>query len=102
MLNSLFDKKTAKQFDSIAKQKAKLHKKEEDAVSSFMCSNSKDMIVNILDIAAEHGHPKEQESSKELLEKYNNGMLEFDDIITLDTLYKSNYKYFENKDDSDE
>lgn len=28
--------------------------------------------------------------------------LEFDDIMTLETLYKSNYRYFKNKDENDE
>ncbi len=46
MINSLFDRKQAKQFDTIAKEKAKLHKKELSAVEDFMSSNSMETIVN--------------------------------------------------------
>ena len=98
MIYSLFDKKTAKQFDKIAKEKAILHKKEENAVTDFMRTSAKETIIEILDIVDAHGHPREQLSSKELREKYNSGNLEFDDIITLDALYKSNYQFFKNKD----
>lgn len=98
VLNSLFDKKTAKRFDTIAAKKAKLGKKEEAAVNDFMTKNSKETIVEILDIVDKNGHPKERYSSHELRKKYSQGKLAFDDIILLDTLYKSNYKFFKDKD----
>ena len=156
MINSLFDRKQAKQFDTIArvylktpnapgqraflrcaasffleirqyscekmscatqkslaaghimsfqihpKEKAKLHKKELSAVEDFMSSNSMETIVKVLDVVDANGHPTEKAISLELREKYTNYELEFDDIMTLETLYKSNYRYFKNKDENDE
>lgn len=102
MLDSLFDKKQAKLFDTIAKKKAKLHTKELSAVEDFMSSNSMETIVKVLDIVDANGHPNEKTLSHELRNKYTNHTLEFDDIMTLETLYKSNYKYFKNKDENDE
>lgn len=101
MINSLFDRKQAKQFDTIAKEKAKLHKKELSAVEDFMSSNSMETIVKVLDVVDANGHPTEKAISLELREKYTNYELEFDDIMTLETLYKSNYRYFKNKDEND-
>ena len=102
VINSLFDRKQAKQFDTIAKEKAKLHKKELSAVEDFMSSNSMETIVKVLDVVDANGHPTEKAISLELREKYTNYELEFDDIMTLETLYKSNYRYFKNKDENDE
>lgn len=98
MLNSLFDKKTAKLFDTIATQKADLHEKEKAATNAFMDNCSAELINKVLDISESFGHPNEQKQSRELRNKYNTSELEFDDIMTLNALYKSNYKFFENKD----
>lgn len=102
LLDSLFNKKQARQFDSIAKKKAKLHTKEISAVVDFMSCNSMETIVMVLDIVDANGHPKEKALSRELRNKYTSHELEFDDIITLEALYKSNYQYFKNKDEDDE
>lgn len=102
LLDSLFDKKQAKQFDTIAKKKAKLHTKEQSAVEDFMSSNSMETIVKVLDIVDAKGHPNEKTMSQDLRNKYTNHELEFDDIMTLEALYKSNYKHFKNKDENDE
>ena len=72
MINSLFDRKQAKQFDTIAKEKAKLHKKELSAVEDFMSSNSMETIVKVLDVVDANGHPTEKAISLELREKYTN------------------------------
>lgn len=102
LFNSLFDKKMAKQFDTIAKEKAKLHKKEVSAVEDFMSANSMKTIMRILDIVDANGHPNEKIASNELRNKYTSKELEFDDIITLEALYKSNYMFFMNKDEHNE
>lgn len=103
MIDSLFDKKTAKRFDTIAKEKAKLRIEEKAAVTDFMAFTSRDTILKILDIVEEYGHPNEINLSRELRNKYcNDNRLEFDDLITLNTLYKSNYSFFKNKGDSNE
>ena len=102
LLDSLFNKKQAKWFDAIAKKKAKLHNEEVAAVEDFMGSNSMETIIKVLDIVDENGHPHEKTMSNELRNKYTNDELAFDDIMTLDALYKSNYKHFKNKDENDE
>lgn len=99
MISSLLDKKTAKLFDKIAKEKALLHQKEEEAVTAFMCTYSKETIYKVLNIVDDNGHPTEKRLAGDLRNKYNTGNLEFDDIITLDMLYKSNYRFFGNKDE---
>ena len=102
MISSLFDKKTAKRFDTIAREKAKIRKKEEKAVEAFMCQNNKTTIIDLLDVVDENGHPNEKNQASKLREKYFGEGLGFDDVMTLETLYKSNYKYFGNKDENDE
>lgn len=104
MIDSLFDKKTAKTFATIARKKAELHKREVEAAKKFMCDTSSDTIIEILDLVEKKGHPDEVSLSKELRNKYQGDRgLEFDDIMSLDMLYKSNYKYCnDNKGDQNE
>jgi len=102
LLDSLFNKKQIKQFNSIDKQKAKLRRKEISAVQEFMNSNCMETIVKILDVVDANGHPKEQAASHELRDKYTYHELEFEDIMKLAALYKSNYRYFKNSDEKDE
>lgn len=103
MADSLFDKKLAKQFDTISKDKAKVHDNEIRAVNDFMKKVSRQTICSVLDIVDKYGHPNEQRLSKELREKYISGKgLEFDDIKTLESLYKSNCRVMNNKDSQDE
>lgn len=103
MLNSLFDNKTAKKFDTIAKKKARVHDEEVAAAKEFMRNISRETVYNVLDTTDRSGHPDEQSLSLALRNKYDSGQgLEFDDIMTLDALYKSNYKQCNNKDGYDE
>ncbi len=104
MIDSLFDKKTAKTFDTIAKKKAKLHKQEVEVAKKFMCDTRPETIIEILNLVEQKGHPDEIRLSQEIRNKYQGDRgLEFDDIMSLDILYKSNYKYFsDNKGDQDE
>ena len=99
MLNSLFDKKTAKQFETISKERAKLQAKEDEAVKNFMHCNSMETIIAILDIVDQNGHPRERDLSLQIRNKYLNAELEFDDVKSLEALYKSNYRFFKNKDE---
>lgn len=104
MIDSLFDRKTAKEFDSISKKKAELTKKEKEAVNHFLCSTSSETIYQVLDLIGQNGHPNEIQRSQQIKNKYESERgLEFDDIVTLDMLYKSNYKNrVQNKDDPNE
>lgn len=103
MVNSLFDSKNAKRFDTIAKKKAKLHQEETKLVKEFLQNTTSETIYKVLDVVESNGHPHEKEQSRQIRNKYSNHeMLDFDDIITLDCLYKSNYKYCNNKDENNE
>lgn len=88
---SLFDNKTAKQFDKIASKKAKLDTKAQNLVDEFMEKTSSATIKSILDVVDEHGHPAEQSFARQFRVKYNSGgKLTFDDVMTLEKLFKSN------------
>lgn len=91
-----------KRFDTIAKEKAALYKKETAAVEEFMRKNSAKSITQIFEEVEKNGHPKERALSIELKGKYTRGEFEFDDVMTLNSLYKSNYQLFINKDEHDE
>ncbi|HIQ60853.1 MAG TPA: hypothetical protein IAD31_04570 [Candidatus Enterenecus faecium] len=101
MVNSLFDKKTAKQFTAIAREKAKLQAKEQKAVDNFMHSSSMETIISVFDIVDVNGHPKEKALSSQLRNKYLQSELGFDDLMTLEGLYSSNYRFFKNKDEQE-
>lgn len=103
MIDSLFDKKSAKKFDSIAHKKAKLAAQENKFVNEFMRSTSSETITSVFDVVDKFGHPEEQKLAHDLREKYAQGkQLGFDDIMTLETLYKSNYQNYTNKGDDNE
>lgn len=103
MIDSLFDNKTAKRFDKIAKEKAKIHEKENAAAKDFLSTTDSETIFNVLDMTDKFGHPKEKELARHIREKYEGAQdLEFDDIMTLQSLYKSNYKSNFNKGEHDE
>lgn len=98
MIDSLMDKKMTQEFDRVAREKAKVCQKEQKAVEHFLQNNSKEMIMEILNVVSDKGHPYEQKSARNIKNKYLEDNLEFDDIMTLDKLYKSNYKEFKNKE----
>lgn len=97
MIDSLFDKKKAKKFDSIAHKRAKQDAEEREFVNEFMRTTSSDTITSVLDVVDKFGHPEEQKLSCEFRKKYVQGQkLGFDDLMTLQTLYKSNYQNYVN------
>lgn len=103
MIDSLFDKKTAKKFDSVAHRKGKITTQESKLVNEFMRSTSSETITSVFDIVEKFGHPEERKLSYDLRKKYAQGeRLEFDDIMTLQSLYKSNFPNYTNKGDSNE
>jgi len=56
-----------------------------------------------LGIVKKYGHPSEKKLSEEIEKKYFSGEeLEFNDLMNLDSLYKSNFEKFSKKDDDDE
>lgn len=102
MVGSLFDKKTTKRIDAIAKKKASITLEVDKLSKQIMTKTSKEMIYNVLDMAEKYGHPKEQQQSKMLRDKYENKEdFSIDDFLTLRALYNSNYEY-SNRGDSDE
>lgn len=100
VIDSLMDKRMMQKFDRVAKEKAKVYQKEQEAVECFLQNNSKETIMEVLKVVSDKGHPCEQKSAQEIKNKYLENNLEFDDIMTLDKLYKSNYKEFKNKEDT--
>lgn len=101
MIDSLFDKKTTKKINSIAKKKSDIEREETKLSKEIMTKTSKETIYNVLDISEKFGHPNEQESSKSIRAKYDNKEeLSLDDILTLKMLYASNYQYMNNRGDS--
>ncbi len=103
MINSLFDKGTMKRFDDLAKKQAKLNNKKSDLVKKTMENMDSETLVNVLDIVNKYGHPNEKKLSKEIENKYSSGeRLSFDDLMNLDSLYKSNFEKFSNKDAENE
>ena len=56
-------------------------------------------LVNVFDIVKRYGHPNEKRMSKGLEDKYSSGEgMDFDDLMNLDSLYKSNFEKFSIKD----
>ncbi len=102
MISSLFDKKTTKKIDSLAKKISEIELEKEKLSKQIMTKTSKEMIYNVLDMAEKFGHPKEQQQSKLLRDKYENKEdFSIDDLLTLRALYNSNYEY-SNRGDSNE
>ena len=99
MIDSLFDKGTMKKFSSLAHRQAKLDKRKTDLAKKSLQSIEQDTIVKVLDLVKEHGHPSEKKLSEEIKEKYFSGIeLSFDDLMNLESLYKSNLNKFSKKD----
>ena len=99
MINSLFDKGTMKKFDALAQKQAKLNNEKSDLVKKTMEKMDPETLINVLDIVKKYGHPNEKKRSKEIESKYFSGeSLDFDDLMNLDSLYKSNFEKFSDKD----
>ena len=103
MIDSLFDKGTMKKFDDLAKKQAKLDDKKDNLVKETMEKMAPETLVKVLDVVKKYGHPREKNMSEEIEDKYFSGKkLEFNDLMNLESLYKSNYEKFSNKDVDDE
>lgn len=60
-------------------------------------------LYDVLNIANIYGHPNEQKMSEEIKKRYLSAEdLEFNDLVNLDSLYKSNYEKFQKKVDDNE
>ena len=99
MIDSLLDKKLSKKFDTLAEKKASVQKEEDRLCKQFLAQTTRETIVAVLNIVQEFGHPNEQALSQKLKNKYENETLSFDDILTLNELYKANYRNMSNKED---
>lgn len=103
MIDSLFDKKTAKKFDDLAAKQAKIDDKKQSLADEFMDKTDSETIKHVLEIVKTHGHPSEKNLSEKIEKKYFSGKtLEFNDLLALDKLYKSNLGNFSKGDEPDE
>lgn len=99
MIDSLFDKKLSKKFDTLAGKKANIQKEEDALCKQFLAEISSETIVYVLDTIQATGHPKQRKKSEMLRNKYEEDDLSFDDIMELNELYKSNCRNMSNKGD---
>lgn len=99
MDNSILDRKQEKKFNKIAKQKAKWNQKELEAVAEFKETYSRETITKVLNVAREKGHPGDVNLSNVFENNYLEDCLTVEDVLTFDSLYKSNLKYITNKND---
>lgn len=99
MMDSLFEKGEMKRFDSLATKQAKLDEEKRILVKRTMEKMDSDTLLKVFDLVKKSGHPNEKDLSEKIEKKYNSGeALEFNDLINLDNLYKSNYQKFLKKD----
>lgn len=103
MIDSLFDKRTMKKFDGLANKQAKLNEKKKNLMKETMEKMDPETLVNVFEIVKKYGHPSERKLSEEIEKRYFSGEeLGFNDLMNLDSLYKSNFEKFSKKDDNDE
>lgn len=98
MINTLFDKREMKKFDDLAAKQAKLDGQKRKLVKKFMENTDSETMENVFEVVKEYGHPNEKMLSEEMENRYMSGEeLDFDDLIKLDSLYKSNFEKFSKK-----
>lgn len=104
MIDSLFDKKTKKQFDTIASKIAKWKNESEILAKKSLRNISRTTIEEVFDSIKKHGHPNEVDKAEELQQKYLDPkqFLNFDDLLDLDNLYQATFQKISNKDSADE
>lgn len=103
MINSLFDKREMKKFDDLAKKQAKLDGKKQDLVKKTMEKMDPETLKDVFNVVKTYGHPNERILSEEIENRYMSGeVLGFNDLMKLDSLYKSNFEKFSKKDNGDE
>lgn len=92
-----------KKFDNLASKQAKLDGNKKELVKKTMEKIDSDTLTNIFNVVKQYGHPNEQKVSKEIEQKYFSGKeLGFNDLVCLDSLYKSNFEKFSKKDEDNE
>ncbi|MCB6991394.1 hypothetical protein LI187_12980 [bacterium 210820-DFI.6.38] len=92
-----------KKFDALAKKQAKLEDKKKNLVKKSMETMNPETLTDVLEIVKKFGHPSEKKLSEEIENKYFSGEeLGFNDLMNLDSLYKSNFEKFSKKDDDNE
>lgn len=103
MIDSLFDKGTLKKFDEIAKRQAKLDDKKSNLSKQAMKKLDSETVVKVMEVVKKYGHPNEKQLTLEIENKYFSGQeLQFDDLMNLDNLYKSNFEKFSKRDADNE
>ena len=103
MIDSLFDKPTMKKYNALAQKQAKLNAQKNDLAKKSMEKLDPETLEKVLEIVKKYGHPNEIRITEKIEKRYFSGEeLEFDDLLNLDSLYKSNFKKFSNKDVSNE
>lgn len=95
MYDSLFDKNIMKKFDDLSHKQAKLTDKKDRLAKNLMEKLDSETIYDVINIVKKYGHPREKKLSQEIEFKYSAGeKLDFDDLMLLDSLYKSNMNNF--------
>ncbi len=103
MKDVLLEGNLLKKIQKISNQKAKLEKKEAEAVGDFLAEIDPADLEKIFKIIEENGHPNEKNECQTLKDKYQKGLLfNVDDLIKLDNLYKTNAKNFSKESPSNE
>ena len=95
MIDSIFSKSTTKEFDRIAKKLASLNDKKEKLADKAIRETDADTIKKVFELIKKYGHPCEKEECIIIEKHYDEGnRLTFDELMTLQTLYQSNYNHF--------
>mgnify|MGYP004644519033 FL=1 len=103
MIESLYDKKTSKRIDDLANKQAKLDNKKANLADEIMINLEPETLKKVFELIKKNGHPSEKKKSEEIEKKYEQGEdLEFNDWVSLDKLYKSNFGKFSKEDDNNE
>lgn len=97
MVECLFDKSLDKRYDSLAKKQAALDERKRKLVGQTMEKIDAKTINEVIEVVMMFGHPYEKDKAEQIKGKYDSNYLEFDDLMTLRDLYKSNYQNFSNK-----
>lgn len=103
MLDSLLDRRTTKKFEALCDKIADIEKQKEKLEKAFMKKTTRETIDSALNIIDQSGHPIDKNASKLLRQKYESGeKLDFEDIVSLIALYKSNCFKPHTEDESNE
>lgn len=74
--------------------KEKIRKTEKEEINLFYAEMDSETFYQIVELIEKHGIRYDKDNIKKIKEKYENKKLRHDDLVVLESLYKSNAKYF--------